>query len=236
MKFTKFISIVLAIVFCIGMLAACGGENDGTGEPSDENAPVTALEKLTYAYDYALENPYKQHVLSTSSSTDQEGIDPVESETVHFIDGENYYTELDGVVQTYHNGIIYVNSELLGSKKKLAVSDDDYGQIVDQVNKMANEAINGLTEDDITMSKTKDGYVLEYTVKITYVYEFTFRYVTTLDKNNRMIGSTVTTETAYGFNYVDVITYEYGEQYKVNAPSDADEYELVDSYLDLFRS
>ena len=47
----------------------------------------------------------------------------------------------------------------------------------------------------------------------------------------QVVNSTIA---SYGIQYLDEITIEYGDQFKVNAPADADDYVTVTSYTNLF--
>lgn len=236
MKFTKFLALILAILCCVSVFAACDGESSGLEDLDiyEGENPVTPLEKLQYAYKYAHEHPYKRYTHSTAT-VEILDMDPVVSETIYFMDNGNYYTNDEGRDTTFHNGVMYVSST--NGKKKAIVSEAGYGEMIDEITVLAKTAIEDLREEDITMTAVDGGYVLEFSVQITYVYDYTMSYVTTLDKNNHIISETVVTEAlimGYNYRYVDEMTYEYGDQYKVSAPADADEYELVDSLTDLF--
>ena len=235
MKFTKFLAIVLAILCCVSVFAACDGESSGLEdlEIYEGENPVTPLEKLQYAYKYALEHPYKLHSHSTATVGSLD-MGPIVSETIHFMDNGNYYTNDEGRDITLYDGVMYVSSS--NGKKKAIIGEIGYGEMIDEITVLSKTAIENLTEEDVTMTEVDGGYVLEFSLQITYVYDYTISYATTLDKNNHIISETTVTEAVimgHNYRYVDVMTHEYGDQYKVSAPADADDYELVDSLADL---
>jgi hypothetical protein len=59
-----------------------------------------------------------------------------------------------------------------------------------------------------------------------------------LDKDNRIVEYIISTEMTvmdYTVSSIDKIVVEYGDQYKVSKPEDADSYEVVNSYYDLVK-
>jgi hypothetical protein len=87
----------------------------------------------------------------------------------------------------------------------------------------------------VRITKNADGTTtLEFTMELPVIGPSD--YVMTLDKNARLVKSTLTsTVTMMGFTTttVDDRTVEYGDKYKVYPPADADAYVVVNSYEDL---
>lgn len=232
MKLSKIIALILAIVCCVSLLASCDIDGEGNGDGSSfdpSKMPKTPKEHYEYAVNYMMSNAYKQTIV-TSSEFDGE---TYSDESLSYMDGTNYINFEDNATYTYFDGTIYADSP--NGKKKMEIDMDEFAESLGVSTDYLNEMSAMLTDDNIKMTKNADGTTtLEFSIELPVLGPTD--YVMTLDKNARLVKYTVTsTMTIAGFTTttVDDITVEYGDQYKVYPPADADAYVVVNSYEDL---
>ena len=222
MKLSKIIVIILAVACMLSVFAACDIDDN-------EKSPETPKEYCEYAFDYLYAHAYKQTTVNTIVL---DGETSKVTEVSH-IDGSNYYIDHGYMIVTYCDGTMYV--EKGDSKKKAVVDIAALGESVGLTEDYMTGIFDNLKDEDITLTRNADGTItLEFTVDIVVVGKYD--YVVTLDKNNHIVKYVLLNEmTAMGYEMstTSEVTVEYGDQYKVTAPSDADSYETVDSYYDL---
>ena len=226
MKITKLISCLLALVCAASIMVACDIEGLGNKEPE------TPAEYYTYACDYMLSHPYKQTTVTTVTM-DNYDMDETSSTSVTYMDGNNYYQSESGMTTTFYDGTMYV--DYLGRKRKAEIDLEELGESFGLSEDYFGMAKDSITDESIKLTENADGTkTLEFEITLPVVGAT--KYVMTLDASNRVVCYTLTMSmSVMGYTYVTVeeCTIEYGEQYKVTPPEDADEYELVDSYMDL---
>ena len=226
MKHLKIIAIILAIVCAASLLVSCDLESL-EGIINGEKAPETPKEYFEYSHEYMQSHPYKQTTVTTSVMN---GISST-NESISHMDGDNYYMEDDGMISTYYNGTLYVESVMGKKKMNMSIWGDEYAMVENYLSNVSDS----LKNEDITLTKNADGTTtLEFSISIDYagVYD----YVVTLDKENRVVAYFMTNELSvmgYTVNTTYESTIEYGEQYKVSLPEDADSYKEVNSIYDL---
>jgi hypothetical protein len=227
MKFTKILALTLALACALTLLVSCDlaalEELINSGK-----TPETPMEYYEYANAYRATHPYKETSVTTTT-LNGEIYGDANSVSVTYMDGINYYMEEDGMKITFCDGIYYV--ETASDKKKMdmdgylgSLKEDDFGDVE-----------SWLSEDSLKLTKNPDGTaILEFAQNIPGVG--TYNYVITLDSENRIVKQVLTNEmTMMNYEMITRIesTIEYGDQYKVTPPEDADSYRTVDSIYDI---
>ncbi len=235
MKLSRIIVIILALTCMISMLASCDldGPEDMRGD--DNTNLETPREYFDYAFNYLNTHTHKE---TSAVTTELNGEIYGEADvSVTHMDGANYYLVDDGISTIYYNGTMYVESP--AGKRKTDIDLESFGESMGESVGIAKDywsnVDNMLVEDSLKLTKNADGTsTLEFSINIPTLTPYDC--VVTLDKENRIVEYTLTMEVTM-LNYVmistDVITIEYGDQYKVTPPEDPDSYETVDSYYDL---
>ena len=228
MKLTKITALALALVLCFALLTSCSlfdlGDTDGV--PSDD-----PKELYRYAAKYMQEHAYKQTVVSMTYMDGE--LEDTTTEVTHY-EGDNYYMGSgNGMLVTYYDNVVYVSSA--NGKKKMNMTVQEFADMVSYDEDYDFDVINDISDDDITFTKNDDGTsTINFVVEMPYIGPM--NYSTVIDSKGRITEYTIDyTMTALGMTVrtVQEITVEYGDQYKVYAPADAAEYELVGDYRDL---
>ncbi len=230
MKLSKILALILALACFVSILASCDMEGEGNNNTFDPSkTPETPKEYYDYAYNYMMSHPYKQ---TTVSSATFEGETSTDTSVCH-MDGINYYLVEDGMTAIFYDSTIYVQSA--AGKKKMDIDLEAAGEDFGFTDDYFAQVGNSLTDDNIKLTKNADGTTtLEFSINLIALG--LTDYVMTLDKDNRVVRYVISNEmTVMGYTgtTVDDSTVEYGDQYKVSPPADADDYEVVDSYYDL---
>jgi hypothetical protein len=203
-------------------------------EEFDPNMPrETARDYLRYA-NYCLSNtPYK---LTTYTTSIVDGEEVTDVSVIHN-DGTNYY-EHDEETQTtliYCDGFYYVSSPSI--KKKMNISINELYSYIQTEEDVAplSDVTDYVKDKDLELIANEDGTkILKFMVNIPFFgntsYEIHF------DKNDLVTKQIISAEgslAGYGFSTYCEGIIEFGEQYKVTPPADADQYEEVSSFLEI---
>ena len=227
MKLAKLIALIIAVVCLVACFSACGDV-----VPSVE-LPQNADEYYQYAMTYTATHPYKMHTKSTTSMG-SDLIEDIIDENDTYMDGSNMRGEMTvegygDFMITYYNGTIYYKTPF-GNKKMAGASQEDLSALYDGIQTLSDSMMEGV---EMTLTKNDDG-----TAKLEFSTNFLGEghHVMEFDKDCRLIKQTSVMDiTAVGMTATThrEITLEYGDQYKVSAPDDADAYVTVDSMTDL---
>ena len=231
MKLTKIIALLLALVCCFASLVSC--------EDTDDEEVGEAKSLVQTAMDYMNSHPYKVTgvVISEMDGYEQS------STSIEYHDGLNYSISDDGSGMSiiYHDGVAYVIST--AGKKKMTIDLNDLSSILgdgysDAVGGMTDSLVtmyDNMSNDDFKLEKNDDG-TSTVTLAINVPYLGEVDYVITLDKDGRIVRIAFSYETTV-MNYTVTATceetFEYSDDFKINPPADADEYELATDYFDL---
>lgn len=227
MKLSKILALTLALACALAMLVSC---DLGYFEDllNSEKAPETPMEYYEYANAYRATHPYKE-TSTTTTTLNGEIYGDANSVSVTYMDGINYYMEEDGMKITFCDGVYYV--ETATDKIKMDVS----GYLGSLKEDNFSEVEGWLSDDSLKLTKNADGTAtLEFSQNIPGLG--TYNYVVTLDSENRIVNQVLTNEMTmmnYAMTTVIESTIEYGDQYKVTPPEDADSYRTVDSIYDI---
>ena len=236
MKLTKILSLILAVICCFSLLVACtvdngdGGDGEG-GEPVSFDNPK---ELYLNAIEYMNSHAYKQTVV-VSTQSNSELIPPSTITETTFYDGPNSRTisEAEGLTTTYFEGVMYV--EKGDHKKKMEVDIDEIAGEYGVSTNLEMEQINALSEDDFVLTVNPDGTAtVEFTAEFPYVGPT--KYTVVINSYGRIVNYNM----EFTMSVMDITattlyetTVEYGTQYKVYAPENADEFTVAESLNDL---
>lgn len=228
---SRIIAIILAIVCMASVFSSCDfAMNDVL---SGKRTPETPREYYEYAFNYMQTHAYKQTTTTTSTMNGETYTD--DSASVSHMDGTNYCSTESGMAVTYYDGTIYV--ETATGKRKMKIDIWSMGESYGFTKDYWSSVDEMITDDDIKLTKNDDGTAtLEFSVTMLDFGDYD--YVVTLDKDNRIVEYIISTEMTvmdYTVSSIDKIVVEYGDQYKVSKPEDADSYEVVNSYYDLVK-
>lgn len=236
MKLSRIIVIILALACMISTLASCDldGTEDKRGDDDYTNLE-TPRDYFDYAFNYMHTHTYKEtSVVITEFNGEKFEEDDV---SVTYMDGANYYLVDGGMSTIYYNGTMYVDGP--AGKRKTEIDLESFtesmGESVGIAKDYWSNVDNFLVEDSLKHTKNADGTsTLEFSINFPNVTQYDC--VVKLDNKNRIVEYTLTMEMTmqnYVMKSTDVLTIEYGDQYKVTPPEDPDSYETVDSYFDL---
>lgn len=218
----------------------------------------TAAELEVSAAAYMLTNPYVVK-MSYDLNSDNEDINDtfelLDMDTEIAMDGKNFKVSTGLVGQTmtvlYADGMMYMDAA--GAKIKVAVSEEDYAKVAEEMIGEAEMIFTSSDFDDVEVVKSSDG---TYTVKcnevsdgaLDKVNEFaasyndmgsfsidSLRYEMVYDKDGRATVAEIGFEMAVDMDGVSaavsvksVATYAYEGAKNITAPADADQYTEMD--------
>ena len=249
MNVKRLLSLLMCFALVLTMLVACDkGDDPGDGAPPSE--PTTAQEYMDRAMSLLETESYRQTTVKTIDgvpSTDSDDDD------VLIVSGGNYtlYENIGDAVayMIYHNGMFYMpmlqvkwsaDAGLDGFYEKaedVLYDGDWFGNFHFQsvsIEKQDNghTVIKGASPDQSKI--TTDIYTMLSMICDLTTYQIELEF----DEQYRLLKATNT----YKMNFmgvtadvVDSEIFEYGPQFTVSPPADADTYEEVSDMMDLYE-
>ena len=231
-------------------------QNTPDDNPTPEKKPTTALEYLTVSCEKMLTQSYLETESKVKSMVmgNIESAQPAEVSSL-ICRGEFFHMEADGFISTYVDGVFYVSAPDLQLKNKYTVAETDLD------NPMLNPTgENGAWFQSVKFNKLSFKVNADGTVTVTgkgvsaeaqaileetfgQIPGFTFDYDSlewncTLDSEYRFVNQTAflsySTVGGVSMTLTSTLTYEYGDQYTVTAPADANAYNEVESFEALY--
>ena len=146
----KILALALTLVLCFAALTSCSlfdlGDTDGV--PTDD-----PKELYRYAAKYMQEHAYKQTVVSMTYIDGE--LEDTTTEVTHY-EGDNYYMDDEnGMIVTYYDSVIYVQS--VNGKKKMNMTVEQFADMIGLGEDFDFSIIDNIPDDDIAFTKNGDG-------------------------------------------------------------------------------
>lgn len=229
MKITKLLALLLVIISCFSFLSSCDGDTDG----DKDEKPGEARQLYLDAAEYMNSHAYKQTVVDRVSVT---GVEDSVTTTVSYMDGDNYYTydEATGVATTYYDNVVYI--ETRDSKRKMQFDIHEMAGELGIGENFDFNMVDTVSDSNIELQKNSDGTsTVKFTIELPTIGPADYEFL--IDANGHITSYVINmsyTVMDYTVTTVSEISLEYGDQYKVSPPQDADDYVTVDNITDLF--
>ncbi len=229
--------------------------------PQDQNnqkpakTPTTAKEYMSVACEKMLTEHYQEtDVREGFMTVNGEKISRPTKTEVFICQGLNFYMEDEEGISIYLDDVFYFSYPESGIKNKYTVPESERNNPI--LHPTGEEAAwyQSVKFNSMTLGKDASGNVtitgkgagkeakaiLEETFGQIPGFEIdydTLEWVLTLDSEYRFISQCAKLSflgAAGPMEITSTITYQYGAEYSVTAPEDADSYTEVDSFMDLF--